>query len=157
MGKKKLKIRQRPARHYTVKRDLTKGNPPDWINDKEVVAMISDCTNILRADVKDVLDCYFILLYEAVMDGFRVNFPEIGYFENTYVPSRDGEIVGRDGNKIPYHVEEHNKPVFKFYSSFKKEMISRTTSNPYKLYTKVEYYSSDVKKQVEAEEEDDDE
>ena len=108
------------------------GNPlPEWITSEEIVTTISDCTHVLKADVKDVLDCYYMLLYEALMKGFMVNFPEIGYFTNRYIPEKTGTYNFGSDNSGEYKVDEHNEPEFAFHPMFVKEMKNLTYNNPY--------------------------
>lgn len=136
---KKTTLFKKIPRNYRVFDEEEGVLKQEWLPNEEIVALISDCTDVLRADVVDVLDCYIMLLKEALLEGFMVNIPDVGFFGNTYIPKRSGIVAnGLRAAGQPWEREEHNAPTFKFYKGFKRAMEERTSQNPYKFAVREE-------------------
>lgn len=103
----------------------------EWIVSDEIIATIAECTHTLRSDVENVLDCYQMLLYEALIRGFSVNLPEIGYFTNKYMPAKEGTYNFGEDQNGEYSTPEYNKPKFYFHTAFSNKMRALTSNNPY--------------------------
>lgn len=98
---------------------------PEWIIDDEAIAIIADCTQHPRASVEDIIDCYCMLLKEAALRGFRITIPNVGYIYN--------KPESLNHRKLKAGFVDYNRPEFKFFEKFKKEMKEKTEGNLYEF------------------------
>lgn len=86
-------------------------------------------SNKYQKDVIAILDAYYIVLQEAILTGYKVPIPKIGYFSNSQVdpkPERMGyNIYTKEPTLLPAQ-DAYNKPVFKFSKPLKERMKEET-------------------------------
>jgi nucleoid DNA-binding protein len=86
-------------------------------------------SNKYQKDVIAVLDAYYIVLQEAILTGYKVPIPKIGYFSNSQVdprPERMGyNIYTREPMLLPAQ-DAYNKPIFRFSKPLKDKMKEET-------------------------------
>lgn len=95
----------------------------------ELEKLVALQSNKYKKDVTLILDTYYKVLREAILTGYRVDVPEIGYFYNTQAKAepekeRFNSLTG--GTSITPAHEAYNRPVFRFRKNFKNDMRDET-------------------------------
>jgi len=82
-----------------------------------------------KKDVSVILDAYYVVIKEALLQGYKVTIPGIGTLSNSQVEAKPAQEKINPFTKERYKVpaqDAFNKPTFKFRPAFKKEMKERT-------------------------------
>jgi nucleoid DNA-binding protein len=86
-------------------------------------------SNKYQKDVVAVLDAYYVVLQEAILTGYKVPVPKIGFYSNSQVdpkPERRGYNVREGAPMILPAQDGFNKPIFKFSKTLKDKMKEET-------------------------------
>lgn len=99
------------------------------LHKSELEKLVALQSNKYKKDVSLILETYYVVLREAILAGYRVDIPELGYFYNKQSKAEPAkEVMSNFTGEltvIPAH-EAYNRPTFKFRQKFKSKMREET-------------------------------